>query len=289
MQTPELPACALPLQTVDASAALARRDDPGAGGDAVLRDEVVARDDRRRFGGVERLYGGRALEVLAHSHACVVGVGGVGSWAAEALARSGLGRITLIDADHVVESNVNRQVHALDSTLGAAKIDVMRGRIADIAPRCAVRTVDDFITAGNVADLVPAGCFVIDAIDAPRAKAALVAWAVRCRQPIVVCGAAGGRTDPLRLRRADLARTTGDALLASVRARLRREYGFPRAGGGGFGVAALYSDERIEATTTAGAGAPLACAGYGSVVSVTGSMGFAAASLALSAILGSAT
>lgn len=271
METSAPAGCALPIETigtVDASAALA------------------SADDRRRFGGVARLYGEAALDALAQAHVCVVGVGGVGSWAAEALARSGIGRLTLVDADHVAESNLNRQVHALDSTLGAAKIDVMRARIADIAPRCAVRVVDDFVTVGNVADLVPAGSFVVDAIDAPRAKAALVAWATRCRQPIVVCGAAGGRTDPLRLRRADLARTTGDALLASVRTRLRREHGFPREPGAGFGVTAIFSDEpaavqRGRPTPGGAAGFALSCAGYGSVVTVTAAMGLAAAATAL--------
>ncbi len=259
------------LETVDASAALR------------------AGDDRRRFGGVARLYGDAALDVLAGAQVCVVGVGGVGSWAAEALARSGVGRITLIDADHVAESNVNRQVHALDSTLGAAKVDVMRARIVDIAPRCEVRVVDDFVTPENVGDLVPAGAFVVDAIDAPRAKAALVASAVRRRQPIVVCGAAGGRTDPLRLRRDDLARTTGDALLASVRSRLRRDYGFERRPGAKFGVAAIHSDEPVSAklrtAPAAGAGFALSCAGYGSLVTVTAAMGFAAASFAIARLV----
>jgi len=256
------------IRTIDASAALR------------------ARDDRRRFGGVARLYGDAALDALAAAHVCVVGVGGVGSWAAEALARSGVGALTLVDADHVAESNVNRQVHALESTLGASKIDAMRARIADIAPGCVLRAVDDFVTAENVAELVPAGSFVIDAIDAPRAKAALVAWATRCGQPIVVCGAAGGRTDPLRLRRDDLARTTGDALLASVRARLRREHGFERRAGVKFGVTAIWSDEpspapRSGKVPAAGAGFALSCAGYGSIVTVTAAMGFAAASFAI--------
>ncbi len=256
------------LASVDASAAL------------------QARDDRRRFGGVARLYGDAALDALAAAHVCVVGVGGVGSWAAEALARSGVGALTLVDADHVAESNVNRQVHALDSTRGAAKIDVMRTRIADIAPGCSVRVVDDFVSVHNVARLVPAGSFVIDAIDAPRAKAALVAWATRCRQPIVVCGAAGGRTDPLRLRREDLARTTGDALLASVRARLRREHGFERRAGAKFGVTAIWSDEPSPARWSGNApgattGFALSCAGYGSIVTVTAAMGLAAASFAI--------
>ncbi|MCO5101414.1 MAG: tRNA threonylcarbamoyladenosine dehydratase [Burkholderiaceae bacterium] len=256
---------------------------------AVLR----VRDDRRRFGGVARLYGDAALAALAAAHVCIVGIGGVGSWAAEALARSGVGALTLVDADHVAESNVNRQVHALDSTLGAAKIDVMRARIADIAPGCRVQAVDDFVTAGNVAELVPAGSFVVDAIDAPRAKAALVACAVHRRQPIVVCGAAGGRTDPLRLRRGDLAATTGDALLASVRARLRREHGFERRAGAKFGVDAIWSDEplpagRGEGAPRSGAGFALSCAGYGSVVTVTAAMGLAAASFALARLVAGA-
>ncbi len=260
------------LKTIDASVAL------------------HARDDRRRFGGVARLYGDAALAALARSHVCVIGVGGVGSWAAEALARSGVGALTLVDADHVAESNVNRQVHALDSTLGAAKIDVMRARIADIAPACEVRVVDDFVTAENVAQLVPADCIVVDAIDAPRAKAALVALAVQRRQAIVVCGAAGARTDPLRLRRADLAQTTGDALLASVRARLRRQYGFERRPGAKFGVTSVFSDEPSPAKRRAGpepaAGFALSCAGYGSIVTVTAAMGLAAASSALARLVG---
>lgn len=259
-----------PLETLDASAVLRARDD-------------------RRFGGVARLYGEAALDALGHAHVCVVGVGGVGSWAAEALARSGVGRLTLIDADHVAESNVNRQVHALESTLGAAKIDVMRARIADIAPRCEVRIVDDFVTAQNACDLVPVGAFVIDAIDAPRAKAAIVASAVCRGQAIVVCGAAGGRTDPLRLRRDDLARTTGDALLASVRSRLRREHGFERRRGAKFGVMAIHSDEPrpVKQCSAAGTGAgfALSCSGYGSLVTVTAAMGLAAASFALARLV----
>lgn len=269
-ETSESAAHAPQLETIDASVALSARDD-------------------RRFGGVARLYGAAALDALAHAHVCVVGVGGVGSWAAEALARSGVGRITLVDADHVAESNVNRQVHALDSTLGAAKIEVMRRRIADIAPRCDVRPVDEFVTEANVADIVPAGSLVIDAIDAPRAKAALVAWSAHCRQPIVVCGAAGGRTDPLRLRRADLALTRGDALLASVRARLRRDHGFERRAGVRFGVTAIFSDEPAlamrPAAPDAGGGFALSCAGYGSIVTVTAAMGLGAASWALAELV----
>ena len=239
----------------------------------------------RRFGGVARLYGDDALPALARAHVCVVGIGGVGSWTAEALARSGVGHLTLIDLDHVAESNVNRQVHALGSTLGASKVEAMAARIADISPHCRVRLVDDFVTVENVEQVVPVDSAIVDAIDAPRAKVALIACARRRGQPIVVCGGAGGRTDPLRLRRDDLSRTRGDALLAAVRARLRREHGFPREAGRRFRVEALYSDEPLSRAVRAAAcddaahgGAPLNCAGYGSLVMVTAVMGMAAAS-----------
>jgi len=219
----------------------------------------------------------------------VVGVGGVGSWAAEALARCGIGRLTLIDLDHVAESNVNRQVHALGSTLGASKVDVMAARIADISPATIVERVDDFVSVDNVASLVPASAdVVIDAIDAPRAKAALIAHCVAHGVPVVVCGAAGGRLDPLARRRSDVAEAKGDALLASVRARLRRDHAFPRDRGARFGVEAIWSPAPAGGARpgVAGeAGMPLACAGYGSVVMVTAAMGFSAAADAVSGLL----
>lgn len=213
----------------------------------------------------------------------VVGLGGVGSWAAEALARSGVGALTLVDLDHVAESNLNRQVQALGSTIGAAKVEAMARRIADIAPGCAVRLVEDFVTADNCAQLLPVEGVVVDAIDAPRAKAAMIALCRARRQPIVVCGGAGAVRDALSLRRADLARTRGDPLLASVRARLRRDHGFTREPGRAFGVQALHFEaQRVAGQVCAPeAGAPLACAGYGSIVTVTGALGFAAAGLAM--------
>jgi len=239
----------------------------------------------RRFSGVARLFGGDAFERIAAAHVCVIGLGGVGSWAAEALARSGVGRLTLIDLDHVAESNLNRQVLALQSTLGAAKVDAMRARVADIAPDCAVTVVDDFVTPENAARLVPPDAIVVDAIDQVRAKVALVALCRERRQKLVVCGGAGGRHDPLRLRRDDLAGTKGDALLSSVRARLRREHGFPREPGKRFGVEAIYSDEHMSGARGSGeaaeGGAALSCAGYGSLVTVTAAMGMAAAARAL--------
>lgn len=246
-------------------------------------------DAARRFGGVARVLGFGSLQRLSSAHVCVVGVGGVGSWAAEALARSGVGRLTLVDADHVAESNVNRQLHAMGSTLGAAKIDVMRERIADIAPQCVVQGVDEFVTAANVGELLPADAVVIDAIDAPRAKAAMIGRARERAQSIVVCGAAGARTDPLRLRRGDLSCTRGDALLASVRARLRREHGFAR-GSAPFGIEAIWSDEPLPSRMAPGSagGAPLGCAGHGSLVTVTAAMGFAAASRVLAYLVATA-
>ena len=298
----------------------------------------------RRFASVARVYGEAGCQRLWQSHVVVVGIGGVGSWAAEALARGGVGRLTLIDLDHVAESNINRQVHALTSTLGAAKVEVMAQRIRDISPDVSVHPVDEFIEPGQEEKLIPADAdLVIDAIDAVAAKASLIAWCVANGKPIIACGAAGGRTDPLQLRVEDLSRTTGDALLSAVRARLRRHHGFPRGDGTAmpssgsraetsnvpahsqdqegegapghvpaqgaqplrsaqteppsrrrrkgdpsrFGVPAIHSPEQIAGTRPKGEGGgmPLACAGYGSLVTVTASMGLAAASQAIAQLL----
>ncbi len=245
----------------------------------------------RRFGGVVRLWGDEGAARIARAHIVVVGVGGVGSWAAEALARCGVGQLTLIDLDHVAESNINRQVHALESTLGAAKVQVMAQRIQEISPDTRVCQIEAFVAPDSIDPWVPeAASAVIDAIDAPRAKAALIATCVRRGQPIQVCGAAGGRTDPLSLVRTDLAFTRADALLASVRARLRRDHGFSRQMGQAFGVPAVWSPAPVGAAVSdpvsMRTGAPLACAGYGSVVMMTAAMGFAAASGAIDAVLG---
>jgi len=253
--------------------------------DATVSIDTVAVDRARRFGGVARIYGDGALDVLAAAHIVVIGVGGVGSWAAEALARSAVGRITLVDMDHVAESNINRQIHALDTTLGRSKIAAMAERIAAISPRCRVDCVDDFIDTTNAAALVsPDADVVIDAIDAPAAKAALVATCVRRGQAVIVCGGAGGRVDPLPLVRGDLSASRHDRLLASLRSRLRREHGFTSAAGERFGVPALWFDAPAPAGAApvgAAAGIPLACSGYGSLVTVTAPLGFAAAGLAL--------
>jgi tRNA A37 threonylcarbamoyladenosine dehydratase len=258
----------------------------------------------RRFTATGRLLGAAALRRLQGAHAVVVGVGGVGSWAAEALARTGVGNLTLIDLDQIVESNINRQVHALESTLGAAKVDVMAQRIQQIAPLAGIRAIEAFVETGNIAELLPRGAtVVVDAIDSVAAKAALISWCIVHELPVITCGGAGGRRDPLRLQCEDLARTSGDALLASLRSRLRRDYGFPPAAGAGvhdlararkFGVPAIFSGEAAAGLTPADdadngrvGGAPLACAGYGSIVTVTASMGMAAAARAIEVILAS--
>ncbi|MDI6746824.1 MAG: tRNA threonylcarbamoyladenosine dehydratase [Rhodocyclaceae bacterium] len=265
---------------------------------------MATSDHLRRFSGIERLYGTDSLVRLAAAHVCVIGIGGVGAWAVEALARSGVGRLTLIDLDHVAESNINRQVHALEATLGQAKVTAMRERIAQINPACAVECIEEFITPENVATLLPNCDAVIDAIDQMRAKAALI---MRCRASktfIVTTGGAGGRVDPTRVRVDDLARTTQDALASKLRAFLRKEHGFTRDPKKKFGVACVYSDEPIRRTpfgafhpaspekgipfghadfcdTDSGAVHGLNCAGYGSSVAVTASFGFAAAARAL--------
>lgn len=250
-------------------------------------------DSSRRFGGVDRLYGAGAVARATAAHVVVIGIGGVGSWAVEALARSGIGRLTLIDLDHIAESNINRQIHALEATLGAAKVLAMRERILAINPACTVEVVEEFIDEQNVAALIPPCAAVIDAIDNVRAKAALIA---HCRSngiTIVTTGGAGGRTDPTRIEIDDLSRTTQDALASKVRARLRKEYGFSRDPKKNFGVSCVFSPEQIlrPAADQCDAGAPvdgaagLACAGYGSSVAVTASFGFAAAAAVLAGIL----
>ena len=246
----------------------------------------------RRFGGILRLYGEGGQARLAAARVCVVGIGGVGSWAAEGLARSGVGQLTLIDLDHVAESNINRQIHATDPTLGQAKVQAMRERIASYYPACDVTPVDDFLTVENTAGLLGTGydC-VIDAIDTARAKVAMIAFCRRTGVPVVTCGAAGGQRDPTQIRVDDLTRATQDPLLAKVRSQLRKEHGFTREPKKRFGVEAVFSIEplrypRVGAACDlprGGAGG-LNCGGFGSVVTVTASMGLFAAARAINAL-----
>jgi len=250
-------------------------------------------DLARRFGGLARLYGDEGLARLRAAQVCVIGVGGVGSWAAEALARSAVGAITLIDLDHIAESNANRQLHALDPDWGMAKVDAMARRIHAINPACRVTAIDDFVTPENVATLLHGFDYVIDAIDAVKVKTAIAAHCVAQGMPVVLCGAAGGQVDPARVAVEDLSRTVQDPLLAKVRGNLRRQHGFPRDPKRRFGIQAVFSHEPLRypevaacAPGTSGVEGPqgLNCAGFGSSVVVTATFGFVAAAQAINAL-----
>jgi len=245
-------------------------------------------DLERRFGGLRRLYGDAGYTRLRGARVAVVGVGGVGSWAAEALARSGVARLVLIDLDHVSESNVNRQVQALGRTLGQAKVQALRDRIADIHPGCEVLAVEEFVAPDNWPALLPAPVdLVLDACDQVSAKLALAAWSLREQVPLVCVGAAGGKRQARRVEVADLAEATHDPLLASLRQRLRKQAGAARQGS--IGVRCVFSRETIvppaavcapgESEDMAGAvDGSLNCRGYGSSVMVTATFGMVAAS-----------
>ena len=247
-------------------------------------------DLERRFGGVARLYGQQGAERLRGAHVCVVGIGGVGSWSAEALARTGVGRITAVDLDMVAESNTNRQIHALGEVYGQAKVEAMAQRIRDINPACTVKCIEDFVTPDNVATLLDRDfSVVIDAIDQVRAKAAMIAYCRRRGTPIVVAGAAGGQIDPTRVTAGDLSQTVQDPLLAKLRSTLRRDHGFPRDGKKKFGVTAVYSTEPLrypDSACSAERGpAGLNCAGFGSSVCVTSVFGMVAAARAIDLVI----
>ena len=256
-------------------------------------------DVERRFSGIARLYGQPALERFRAAHVCVIGVGGVGSWIVEALARSAVGALTLIDLDNVAESNINRQVQAMSATIGQAKIDALAERIAQINPSCKVTLVEEFISPDNLGRLIgtgnlarPAFDYVIDAIDSARDKAALIA---HCRQhgiALMTIGGAGGQTDPTKIAVRDLSKTEQEPLLKRVRKLLRTHYGFPRGEKTKFNVDAVFSMEPLQ-FPAANAGSALDadqsdntgitgitginCAGFGSCVVVTASFGMVAA------------
>jgi tRNA A37 threonylcarbamoyladenosine dehydratase len=246
-------------------------------------------DRDRRFGGIARLYGAAALERFGQARVCVLGVGGVGSWAVEALARSGIGKLLLIDLDHIAESNVNRQLQALEPDFGKAKVQALAERITLIDSGTRVDTLEGFAEPDNLAQLIPKDLdFVLDCIDGYRNKAALIAHCRRRKLPLVTAGGAGGILDPTRIRIADLSRTEQDPLLSKTRKLLRSDYGFPRNPKRRFEVPCVYSDEmRILPSRTGGCstdeapGPGLNCGGYGSVVTVTAAFGFAAVSRVL--------
>jgi len=275
-------------------------------------------DLQRRFGGLARLFGSEMNAAMRNASVAVVGIGGVGSWAAEALARSGVGALTLIDLDHIAESNINRQVHALSQTLGKSKVQAMAERIEGIHPQCALTLIDDFLTPENVNEVLSSDLSVVlDCTDQIAAKIAMVLQTRQRQQSLVVCGGAGGKTDPLLLRSGDLSIATHDALLGRMRNMLRRNHGFPKGGAAGgkthkrvpkMGVSVIWVDqptilpslwqqggnpeeqtresEMVSiATSEASSLQGLSCAGYGSSVTVTATMGLVAANEAIKQIL----
>lgn len=246
--------------------------------------------DSERFTGSVKLFGTEGFNRLQLAHVCVVGIGGVGSWAVEALARSGVGNLTLIDGDVVVESNINRQIHALTDTLGKPKVQVLAERIAGINPLCKVRSCQVFLTPDNIADLIGEGDFdfVIDAIDRVSDKAALIAYCKQAQKPLITVGSAGGQMNPTQIDISDLSRTQQDPLLAKVRKRLRTQYGFTRKLKDKFFIDAVYSTEPVryiqkESTSEIAAenisGKNLT--GFGTTMAVTAGFGLAAASYVL--------
>ena len=234
----------------------------------------------RRFGGLARLYGQTGAERIRRAHVAVIGIGGVGSWAAEALARSGVGQLTLVDLDHVSESNINRQIQALDATIGQAKVVAMRDRIHAFSPACQVNGIEEFVDSDNWPALLPTGVdAVIDACDQVRAKTAMAAWALSTRTLFIAVGAAGGKRLAHQVDIDDLARTTHDPLLAQLRYRLRKQHGAARDTKK-IGLPVVFSREPIappDASCVPQQDAGLNCHGYGSVVSVTATFGQCAA------------
>lgn len=258
-------------------------------------------DYQTRFGGIARLYGAQQASWLERAHFCVVGIGGVGTWAAEALARSGVGKITLIDLDDICTTNTNRQIHASTSTVGQAKVDVMGERIKSINPDCKVSLIEDFVTTDNLYDMFghkddKKYDFVVDAIDSIAAKTALIAHCKRHKIPLVVTGGAGGQTDPSQIQYGDLAKTTHDPLLSKVRNQLRRDFNFSKNPKRKFSVDCVYSTEQLQypqadgsvcaAKVSAEGSMRLDCnMGFGAATMVTGSFGFFAAAKAISKFL----
>jgi tRNA A37 threonylcarbamoyladenosine dehydratase len=249
-------------------------------------------DFERRFGGIARLYGDKALARFRSAHICVIGVGGVGSWIVEALARSAVGKLTLIDLDNVAESNINRQIQALSGTVGMAKITALAERIAQINPYCVVEQIEDFVTPDNLDEMIGSRPYdyVIDAMDSAKAKTALVHYCRTRSIPLIVIGSAGGQTDPTRIEVRDLSKTEQEPLLKKVRRRLRSQYHYPPNSKNKLNVDAVFSmeplkfpetgeacsvdgDERGPSTSITG----INCAGFGSAMVVTATFGMVAA------------
>lgn len=261
-----------------------------------IDQEEQGADFARRFGGLSRLFGVAGAARIRQAHVVVIGIGGVGSWSAEALARSGIGALTLIDMDHIAESNINRQIHAMASTIGQAKVEAMRERIAGIHPTCRVAAIDDFVTTENwdairaqIEDSQGPLAGVIDACDQVATKTALADWARHHRHNLfITAGAAGGKRLAHEVQIDDLARVTHDPLLAQVRQRLRKRHGAPGEGRK-IGVPAVFSRESVvppdaSCDAVVATDGSLNCHGYGSVVTVTATFGQCAAGWVLDQI-----
>jgi len=252
-------------------------------------------NQNRRFAGVARLYGEPGLQAFERAHVLVAGLGGVGSWAVEALARSGIGELTLMDFDHIAVSNVNRQLHAIEDNFGKSKSEAMAERVRQINPSIKLNVIDEFLTPDNLDTHLHKNAenpyfVVLDATDDVKMKISLAAYCEardeigRVRNversdkktaviPVVICGGAGGKIDPSRIKAADLAKTTQDPVLSKIRYALRKEYGFSSDPKKKLGITAIYSDEPRQGVASGG----LSCAGYGSAVTVTATFGFVAA------------
>ncbi len=259
--------------------------------------EIAERE--ARFGGVGRLFGVPGLETLGRAHVCVVGIGGVGSWAVEALARSGIGRLTLVDLDEVCLSNVNRQLHAVDGGFGTPKVTAMAQRIASINPECVVNPIQAFFASSNASSILDANFdFVLDAIDSPSKKCLLIALCREKQIPVITVGGAAGRRDPTQIRVVDLAFSQGDRLLHEIRKKLRVKHGFPRERQP-FDVECVYSveppvfpgsDGSVCSQRDPGADLRIDCnSGFGTACFVTGTFGLVAAARIVERIAGGPT
>lgn len=253
----------------------------------------------QRFGGVARVYGQAALPILANTHALIVGIGGVGTWIAEACARMGIGHLTLMDLDDVCITNTNRQIHALQNTIGMDKTQVMAERCRLINPDIKISIIDDFLTAENIDSYINTHMHydcIFDAIDSVPAKVALINKAHRLKRPLITIGGAGGQIDPTSVSTGDIAKIKGDPLLAKCRGLLRRDYGFSKNPKRRWGIDAVYSTEQLRYPQANGLvshqkpdqqmAVRLDCqTGFGASVAVTATFGFVAVSRMLQKLL----
>ncbi|VAW63426.1 HesA/MoeB/ThiF family protein =_ sulfur transfer pathway protein CsdL [hydrothermal vent metagenome] len=253
-------------------------------------------DYNNRFGGIARLYGQQGYNIIRQSHICVIGIGGVGSWAAESLARTGIGQITLIDHDDIAASNINRQIHSLSNTIDQSKVEAMAQRILQINPDCQLNIIDDFITESNCKKYLEQGYdYVIDAIDSIKFKCAIIYHCKRNKIPLITTGGAGGLTDPTMINVSDLAKTWNDPLAAKVRSQLRYQYGYTKNPKRSFGIKCVYSTEQQRYPNDDGSvdyakpgvkSVHLDCAlGFGSATHITATFGFVAAARAIDAVI----